>query len=78
MIIRTNETSQLKDEFIKTRLDNMSKKDMRKYLYQIFSNDLLYTTRGELEAEISRTFSDEKLKQMLENVRTSAKKTEPT
>ena len=60
MLIMTNNVlSRVKDEYCQALVERMSQKEMRAYLFQIFSNDVAYDSMDEMEKKITRVFDKE-------------------
>ena len=54
-----NVLSRVKDEYCQALVERMSQKEMRAYLFQIFSNDVAYDSMDEMEKKITRVFDKE-------------------
>ena len=60
MIIMNNQVlSKVKDEYCTALVERMSAKEMRAYLFQIFSNDVAYDSMDEMQKKIERVFDKE-------------------
>ena len=51
--------SKVKDEYCQALVERMTAKEMRAYLFQIFSNDVAYDSLDEMQKKIERVFDKE-------------------
>ena len=59
MTMNNNVLSKVKDEYCQALVERMSAKEMRAYLFQIFSNDVAYDSMDEMRSKITRVFDEE-------------------
>ena len=80
MLTMTNNVlSRLKDEYCQALVERMSAKEMRAYLFQIFSNDVAYDSMDDMEKKITRVFDKDFFEELLTDIskeidRSSSKK----
>lgn len=81
MLTMTNSVlTKVKDEYCQALVERMSTKEMRAYLFQIFSNDVTYDSMEEMRVKIINIFDEEFYETLLADIskeldRSSSKKT---
>ena len=60
--------SKVKDEYCQALVERMSQKEMRAYLFQIFSNDVAYDNMDEMRKKIVRIFDEEFFEDLLTDI----------
>ena len=79
MTMNNNVLSKVKDEYCQALVERMSAKEMRAYLFQIFSNDVAYDSMDEMRSKITRVFDEEFFELLMSDIakdldRSSSKK----
>ena len=79
MTMNNNVLSKVKDEYCQALVERMSAKEMRAYLFQIFSNDVAYDSMDDMEKKITRVFDQDFFEELLTDIskeidRSSSKK----
>ena len=68
MIMTHSVLSKVKDEYCQALVERMSAKEMRAYLFQIFSNDVAYDNMDEMRKKIVRIFDEEFFEDLLTDI----------
>ena len=74
LTMTTNVLSKLKDEYCQAPVERMTKKQMRAYLFQIFSNDIAYDSMETMEKKVCRVFSKEFFEQLMTDIATESER----
>ena len=69
MLTMTNSVlTKVKDEYCQALVERMSTKEMRAYLFQIFSNDVTYDSMEEMRQKIIHIFDEEFYETLLTDI----------
>ena len=69
MLTMTNSVlTKVKDEYCQALVERMSTKEMRAYLFQIFSNDVTYDNMEEMRQKIINIFDEEFYETLLTDI----------
>ncbi len=60
--------TKVKDEYCQALVERMSAKEMRAYLFQIFSNDVTYDSMDEMRKKIIHVFDEKFFESLLADI----------